>query len=278
MCFLLTSYTSTHLNIATKQDAAIATTYNMTDTGNIENRANIKFCTKLGMTPTQTYEKMQQASSGKTVSRSLVFKWHKRFSEGRIDIKDDTGRGRKKVITTRMIDDVKACLNLDRRQTIDEIMMAIDCSYGTLWRILHEHLHMSRVSARWVPRILTDEERNRRVTKSTAFLRRHRREPGFLDRIITCDETWLWTFDPESKQQSSVWKTTASPPPKKARVNRCGAKTMVIMFADKAGIILCHAVKRGSTVNAAYYSKVSLLHEIKISILYKIIILTTPWN
>ena len=31
---------------------------------------------------------------------------------------------------------------------------------------------------------------------------------------------------------------------------------MVIMFADIRGIILCHAVKRGHTVNSAYYSKV----------------------
>ena len=27
----------------------------------------------------------------------------------------------------------------------------------------------------------------------------------FLDMIITCDENWLWQFDPKTKQQSSQW-------------------------------------------------------------------------
>ena len=145
--------------------ALIDKTYKMTDTEILENWAIIKFCTKLGMTPTQTYVKMQQASPGKTVSRSLVFKWHGRFSEGRKEVTEDTRCGRKRTISATMISNVKSCLDNDRRQTVQELMGAVGCSYGTLWRILHDHLHMSRVSARCVPRILTDAERDRRGNK-----------------------------------------------------------------------------------------------------------------
>ena len=38
---------------------------------NIENRATIKFCVKLGMTPTQTYEKMTAPNMHYKVSRRL---------------------------------------------------------------------------------------------------------------------------------------------------------------------------------------------------------------
>ena len=56
----------------------------------------------------------------------------------------------------------------------------------------------------------------------------------FLDRIITTDETWLWHFDPETKAQSSVWKTPGTPPPKKAGVNKSGGKHMFVFFMDRA--------------------------------------------
>jgi len=44
--------------------------------------------------------------------------------------------------------------------------------------------------------------------------------------------------------------------PMKARVTKSGGKTMLIMFADIRGMILMHAVPKGATVNAGYYSKV----------------------
>ena len=132
------------------------------------------------MTPIKTFEKIQQENKEKKISRSLVFKWHKCFSVGRENVKDDKRCGWN-TINARLIDDHKTCLDTDRRQTIEEIMETTDCSYGTLCRILHNHLRMSRVSARWVPRILTGEKLTRRVRDSMAF-------PG---RIITCDETWF---------------------------------------------------------------------------------------
>ena len=78
----------------------------------------------------------------------------------------------------------------------------------------------------------------------------------FLQIIITTDETWLHNYDPETKEQSAVWKRSGSPPPMKARVTKSGEKTMFIMFADIRGMILMHVVPKGATVNARYYSKV----------------------
>jgi len=35
-----------------------------------------------------------------------------------------------------------------------------------------------------------------------------------LGRVITGDETWVYQYDPETKRQSSQWKTANSPRPK----------------------------------------------------------------
>ena len=69
------------------------------------------------------------------------------------------------------------------------------------------------------------------------------------------DETWLYLYDPETKQDSSVWLESGSPPPKKARVSKSSGKIM-LMFLDVKGVLLAHFVPEGTTINAAYYSKV----------------------
>jgi len=37
-------------------------------------------------------------------------------------------------------------------------------------------------------------------------------------RLVTMDETWLYHYDPEAKQQSMEWRHSGSPRPKKFRV------------------------------------------------------------
>ena len=73
-----------------------------------ETRAIIKFCVDLGKTPTETMKMMKDANRSSNVSRSLVFKWHKRFSEGRESLKDDTGRGRKRIVNAGTVAAVKS--------------------------------------------------------------------------------------------------------------------------------------------------------------------------
>jgi histone-lysine N-methyltransferase SETMAR len=106
--------------------------------------------------------------------------------------------------------------------------------------------------------LLSNEEKETRVHLSTEFLRRHEVDQQFLSKIESVDETWLHYYDPEDKRQSSVWKTAASPPPKKAKVTKSMGKHMFIVFIDRKGVLLCHAVPLGQTVNSAYYSKVGL--------------------
>jgi histone-lysine N-methyltransferase SETMAR len=121
-------------------------------------------------------------------------------------------------------------------------------------RILTEDLNMSKVAARWVPRILTEVDRQKRVQCSREFLKRYEaHDEVFFDRIVSTDETWLYYYDTES-----IWKSPDTPPPKKARVQRSAKMEMYIYFIDRHGFLLQHKVRNGSTVNAEYYSKVKI--------------------
>jgi predicted transcriptional regulator len=117
----------------------------MTSHERMEIRANIKFCADLGKTPTETYKLLQQTKRESSVSRALVFKWHKRFSDGRTDIKDDERPGRNAVIRTTSSTSIKKVLEGDRRLTVREIAEIADVSRGTVHRILTEDLNMKKV-------------------------------------------------------------------------------------------------------------------------------------
>jgi hypothetical protein len=63
------------------------------------------------------------------------------------------------------------------------------------------------------------------------------KDPAFISRIITGDESWIDSYDPETKQQSSQWKSPQSPRAKKAWQVRRSAKIMLIIFFNMKGIV-----------------------------------------
>ena len=48
-----------------------------------------------------------------------------------------------------------------------------------------------------------DQKRVRMEISEDTFRRYNAEQKKFLDRIITMDETWIYFYDPETKQQSS---------------------------------------------------------------------------
>ncbi|UYV78609.1 hypothetical protein LAZ67_16002137 [Cordylochernes scorpioides] len=69
-----------------------------------------------------------------------------------------------------------------------------------------------KVSARWVPKKLTEEHKIKRVESATEFLCRYEEEgEEYLDSIVTGDETWAHHYTPETKNQSKQWRHPTSP-------------------------------------------------------------------
>jgi len=68
------------------------------------------------------------------------------------------------------------------------------------------------------------------------------------------DETWLYHYDPETKQQSVEWRHCGSPRPKNFRVQKFAGKFLASVFWDQDGILLVDYIPEGQTINAEYYS------------------------
>ncbi|XP_045156837.2 protein GVQW3-like [Mercenaria mercenaria] len=121
-----------------------------------EQRVVITFCVKAGMTSTDTCKFMNTGECVQKVSRSLVFDWHKRFKEGREDIKDNARIGRPKLAGG--VNRVGCLVSLDRRMSADDIVVIVGLSHGTVHKILTHDLEMNKV----VRRDLTHAVREKR--------------------------------------------------------------------------------------------------------------------
>ena len=201
---------------------------------------------------------LSNAYGAKAIKKTAVYKWFKRFEDGRENLLDDERSGRPITKTLSHVAAIKELLDRDRRITIRDIVDRTDCSYGAVSMIIHDQLNMRRVCARWIPKMLNDEQKRLRVERCDQFLKRYESEgENFMDRIVTVDETWISLYTPETKAQSTIWKTMGSPSSKKFKLKQSTKKQMFVIFFDVRGVVLAHAVPHGQTINASYYTKVS---------------------
>jgi len=69
---------------------------------------------------------------------------------------------------------------------------------------LTEKLKMHRVAAKFVPRLLTEEQKQNRVSVSQELLDRSNANENFLQNVITGDETWVYGCGVETNVQSTL--------------------------------------------------------------------------
>ena len=229
----------------------------------IEYPAVIKFLSKEGLAPAAIKQHLDGVYGEASPLYSTVKEWAKQFCLGRDSIEDEPCEGRPvEVVTEENIRRIEEELLSDRRLKLKEISVRLEIPKTTIIRIIHEHLHMKKVSARWVPRLLSSVQKERRLTCCQKLLELCRRnQKQVLESIVTGDETMVLYFDPLSKRESMEWHKAGEAPPRKAKVTQSTKKVMAMIFWDCRGILLIGFEERNTTVNAAYYA--SLLHKLR---------------
>jgi hypothetical protein len=61
---------------------------------NIKQRYAIKFCVKLNKSAKKIFDSLTQDYGDTTLSRTMVFKWHKAFKEGQENVEGEPPSGR----------------------------------------------------------------------------------------------------------------------------------------------------------------------------------------
>jgi len=133
-----------------------------------EQRVCIKFCAYLGKSATETLKMIQKRFGDQSLSRTRVFQWHTRFKTGRTSVDDDEHTERPTSCTTpETVARIQELIRQDRRRIIRDIAEEVEVGYGTCQRVLTEELGMHHVAAKFVPWILTADQKQQRANVCT---------------------------------------------------------------------------------------------------------------
>jgi hypothetical protein len=141
----------------------------------------------------------------------------------------------------------------DRRRRIHELTDTVGTSYGICQEILTENFNMRLITLKFVPRILTNDRKQRRVNGCLELRENANEDPTFICRIITGDESWIYGYDPETRQQSSQWKSPQSPRAKMAQQVRSSTKSILIVFFYLKGIVQREFVPPNTAASPDFY-------------------------
>jgi len=103
-----------------------------------------------------------------------------------------------------------------------------------------------------VPKVLSFEQKECRKELCLDLLQCIENEPDLLNLIITCDETWIFTYDPETNRQSMEVNIISKTKKKHKSFEVQGH----VVFFDIQGIVMAECVPSGQTVNQQYYTEV----------------------
>lgn len=231
----------------------------------VAQRIIIKFLTNEGVKPSEIFTRLKAQFGDATLSQNRVYTWVREFRDGRERVENESHDRRPRTsLTNDNIRAVRELIEGDRRLTIEQIVSEVGISYGSVQSIITDQLGFRKISARWVPRLLTENQKQVRSEICERHLHRFQQEGEvFLRRIVTCDETWVHHYTPESKMASKEWRRKDEGCPVKAKTRPSAGKVLATVFFDSRGILLIDFLHDQRTVNAVYYSE--LLQSTKIA-------------
>ena len=125
---------------------------------------------------------------------------------------------------------------------------------SSVLKILHERLGLGKICARWVPHLLTDEEKQNRVRLASQDIEKYDKcDPRRLEEIVTRDETWIYHFQPDSKAENKVWVSSEGDRPVIARHCKTSNRMLYAILIDSKGPVLQIPVLKGSSVTGKFY-------------------------
>ncbi|GFW28691.1 histone-lysine N-methyltransferase SETMAR [Trichonephila clavipes] len=220
-----------------------------------EIRSVIRFLTAKNASAAEIHRQICDVYGPNAMSSSKVRKWMRAFKDGRENVHDEPRFGRPSVITDDLVNAVDEKIREDRRFTNSTLALEFpNVGRTTLHKVVSEKLKFRKLCACWVPRLLTEEHKLKRMACALDFLDRYQKEGDqFLERIVTGDETWVSHITPESKRQSMEWRHTNSPVRVKAKRTISTRKGMATVFWDRHEVLLVEFMQQGTTINAAAY-------------------------
>ena len=176
----------------------MASNANVSFSSKVEYRTVIRYLYLKGKTGQEIHCELTNVYGSSATSYAQVKFWVGEFKRSRTSLEDETRSGRPSdAIDEEMCNKVQDLVYSDRRIKVEELANALHISHGSVSSTLHDRLGMHKLTSRWVPKSLSDEQMATRASVYSVLLKRFRsKEDDFLSRPVTVDETWVHSYEP----------------------------------------------------------------------------------
>ena len=199
----------------------------------------IKHCFLIGKNAVQAKQWLK-CYSDSALSETTVKKWFADFKCSCTDTNDAvmlrSPKKHQKTPQTRLV---------NRKLKLGEIAKKLKISEGNVFTILHEHFSMRKLCLKWVPHLLTVDQKQQHVNNSQHCFNTTKRS--------FCVNMWQWMKHGStiSNWQSAKW-TAADESPKWPKTQTAG-KILAFVVWDVQGILFIDYFEKGRTINSEYY-------------------------
>ena len=209
-------------------------------------RFYIKVRTALNIPARIIYDELCSVFGDQAPALRTVEWWSKLFREGREDVEDEERPGRPITETTsENIEQVRSLINDNPHITIQEMEVQTGLSHGTIHRIISDHLNLKKLTARYIPKQLTDSQKAERVRICKENLEKFESGAWRLCDVITGDESWFYHKHIGRKLSNSAWVSRNDPPPTVVRQSPYAPKTLMSIFFKSTGPVFIRHVEWG---------------------------------
>ncbi len=156
----------------------------------VEQRANLKFLMASRKKPIECWRSLKDIYGRDAMSQMQVRVWHERFCSGDMSVQDKARTGRPRTVRIpRNVQKVQKTLDNDRRTSIHDLEMDTGLRRSTVHKMMKQDLKLKKVSAKFIPRILTQEQMDFQVKLCQENLDRLALDRHLLETIICGDES-----------------------------------------------------------------------------------------
>ena len=185
---------------------------------------------------------------------STVRRWVAMIRSGRTDMRKESGGDHQDVdVRQQRVEAIKACFAKSRHWSLRSLASNVQAPYSTVRRIVEDDLGMIKKLGKWVPHLLTPEQKENRVLCSEMNLREYHKTNSLLKRTLSIDESWVGLYNEPDRNQVRQWCQRGENPDVAVHEELRGEKRMLTMALDFNGIAFWELLPPKTTCNGERY-------------------------
>lgn len=225
-----------------------------------DQRAVVKFLRLKKVDPTEIHKQLSVVLGEGAASYRVIREWMQDLHEGREDLMDQCSRclqGGSSLSNGVTPTDPAVVVNLeelltsDRRISLEMAADLVGVTQHSAQTIITNVLGLKRVCKRWVPRLLTPEQRGGRIATCRELSDRFEAEgEDLVARLVTGEEAFVTYYQPDRRPSSTSFRQGSD----RSKMGNSRFRVLYSIFYDTQGLLLAHPVPDQSAMTAEYYA------------------------